>query len=70
MGTWKTAVALEGTPSTLNSHPNSSSQPDTGRLEDYRVPGGPGIRLDGALTTGNVVSRFYDSLLSKVWGVA
>ncbi|GAX77798.1 hypothetical protein CEUSTIGMA_g5241.t1 [Chlamydomonas eustigma] len=41
-------------------------QPDTGRLEDYRVPGGPGIRLDGAFTTGNVVSRYYDSLLAKV----
>lgn len=32
----------------------------------FRVPGGPGIRLDGAMTTGNYISRFYDSLLSKV----
>jgi pyruvate carboxylase len=32
----------------------------------YRVPGGPGIRMDGAVTTGNVVSRYYDSLLAKV----
>lgn len=30
------------------------------------MPGGPGIRLDGAVTTGNVVSRYYDSLLAKV----
>ena len=30
------------------------------------MPGGPGIRMDGAVTTGNVVSRYYDSLLAKV----
>lgn len=41
-------------------------QPDSGRLEAYRPPGGPGIRLDSAVTAGNVVSRYYDSLLSKV----
>lgn len=41
-------------------------QPDAGRLEAYRVPGGPGIRLDGAVTTGNVISRYYDSMLAKV----
>jgi hypothetical protein len=41
-------------------------QPDSGRLEAYRPPGGPGIRLDSAVTAGNVISRYYDSLLSKV----
>lgn len=41
-------------------------QPDSGRLEAYRAPGGPGIRLDSAVTAGNVISRYYDSLLSKV----
>jgi pyruvate carboxylase len=46
------------------------SQPDAGRLEAYRVPGGPGIRVDGAVTTGNVVSRYYDSLLAKVIATA
>lgn len=30
------------------------------------MPGGPGIRMDGAVTTGNVVSRYYDSMLAKV----
>ncbi len=30
------------------------------------MPGGPGIRLDGAVTTGNVMSRYYDSMLAKV----
>lgn len=37
--------------------PEANFQPDSGRLEAYRVPGGPGIRLDGAVTTGNVISR-------------
>lgn len=41
-------------------------QPDSGRLEAYRPPGGPGIRLDSAVTAGNVTSRYYDSLLCKV----
>ena len=41
-------------------------QPDSGRIQAYRSPGGPGIRLDGAMTAGNVVSRHYDSLLVKV----
>lgn len=27
-------------------------QPDSGRLEAYRPPGGPGIRLDSAVTAG------------------
>lgn len=40
-------------------------QPDTGRIQAYRSPGGPGIRLDGAIAAGNVVSRYYDSLLVK-----
>ena len=31
----------------------------------YRSPGGPGIRLDGAMTAGNVVSKYFDSLLVK-----
>lgn len=46
--------------------PEQNFQPDAGRLEAYRVPGGPGIRMDGAVTTGNVISRYYDSMLAKV----
>eukprot|EP00887_Chlorella_sp_A99_P003326 scaffold26.g3326.t1 len=43
-------------------------QPDAGRISAYRSPGGPGIRLDGAMAAGNVVSRHYDSLLVKARG--
>ena len=46
--------------------PERNFQPDAGRISAYRSPGGPGIRLDGAMTAGNTVSRHYDSLLVKV----
>jgi len=46
--------------SCLTSTPSSLSD------QAYRSPGGPGIRLDGALGAGNTVSRYYDSLLVKV----
>ena len=38
-------------------------QPDSGRITAYRSPGGHGIRLDGAMAAGNIVSRHYDSLV-------
>jgi pyruvate carboxylase len=46
--------------------PSENFKPDNGRLEAYRVPGGPGIRLDGAVAAGNMISQYYDSLLTKV----
>ncbi|CAL5223603.1 g6142 [Coccomyxa viridis] len=46
--------------------PELNFQPDSGRIQAYRSPGGPGIRLDGAMATGNIVGSFYDSLLVKV----
>ncbi|MBX3470481.1 MAG: pyruvate carboxylase [Planctomycetes bacterium] len=42
-------------------------QPDTGRIEAYRSPGGMGLRLDGGSGyAGAVISPHYDSLLVKV----
>jgi acetyl-CoA carboxylase, biotin carboxylase subunit len=43
--------------------------PSTGRIEQLRVPGGPGVRWDGGVETGDEVTLFYDSLLGKliVW---
>ena len=46
--------------------PKNNFQPDSGRIAAYRSPGGPGIRLDGAMAAGNSVSPYYDSLLVKV----
>jgi acetyl-CoA/propionyl-CoA carboxylase, biotin carboxylase, biotin carboxyl carrier protein len=44
--------------------------PKPGTVTTLEVPGGPGIRIDHALTPGAVVSPFYDSLVAKLcaWG--
>jgi len=43
--------------------------PSIGRIDCLRVPGGPGVRWDGGVETGDEVTLFYDSLLAKliVW---
>ena len=46
--------------------PAKNFTPELGRIEAYRTPGGPGVRLDGSLGMGNSISRHYDSLLTKV----
>ena len=41
--------------------------PDYGRIQTYRSAAGPGIRLDaGTAYSGAVITRYYDSLLTKV----
>jgi acetyl-CoA carboxylase, biotin carboxylase subunit len=40
--------------------------PATGRIEDLRLPQGPGVRWDGWIERGLEVPVFYDSLLGKV----
>jgi acetyl-CoA carboxylase biotin carboxylase subunit len=44
-------------------------RPQTGTVERYLPPGGPGVRVDSHLFTGYEVPPHYDSLLSKlvVW---
>ena len=45
-------------------------RPGAGRLRDFRMPGGPGIRVDTHCEPGETISPYYDSLLAKlcVWG--
>lgn len=45
-------------------------RPQTGVVEHYLPPGGPGVRVDSHLYTGYEVPPHYDSLLAKliVWG--
>ncbi len=44
-------------------------RPQTGKIEQYLPPGGPGVRVDSHLYSGYEVPPHYDSLLSKliVW---
>ncbi|HEX4835663.1 MAG TPA: acetyl-CoA carboxylase biotin carboxylase subunit [bacterium] len=50
--------------------PEAEFLPRVGRVGEVLLPGGPGIRVDGALAPGMEITRFYDSLLAKViaWG--
>lgn len=44
--------------------------PASGRLREFRAPGGPGVRCDSGVVSGSSVPADYDSLLAKVivWG--
>ncbi len=44
--------------------------PSPGKITDYFLPGGPGIRIDTFIHSNCTVSPFYDSLIAKliVWG--
>lgn len=47
--------------------PRNNFIPDYGRIQMYRSATGPGIRLDGGTAySGAVITRYYDSLLTKV----
>jgi len=46
--------------------PDRDFAPSTGRIDVFRAPGGPGVRLDTGVTAGDVVSGQFDSLLAKL----
>jgi acetyl-CoA carboxylase biotin carboxylase subunit len=49
--------------------PQMDFRPQTGTVEEYLPPGGPGVRVDSHLYAGYTVPPHYDSLLAKliVW---
>lgn len=51
--------------------PTQDFIPSIGKITRYFAPGGPGVRIDGALYTGYVFPPHYDSLLAKlsVWAL-
>lgn len=50
--------------------PDQNFMPAIGTLYQYRIPQGPGIRVDSGVKEGSEVSIHYDPMLSKlvVWG--
>jgi pyruvate carboxylase subunit A len=50
--------------------PGNNFFPSPGKIEEYKEPAGPGIRVDSGVYGGFNVPPYYDSLLSKliVWG--
>lgn len=40
--------------------------PSTGTLKRYRLPSGPGVRVDSGVTEGNAVTINYDPMLAKL----
>ncbi len=50
--------------------PYNNFLPSTGRITQALVPTGPGVRVDTGVFPGFEISRYYDSLISKLicWG--
>jgi acetyl-CoA carboxylase biotin carboxylase subunit len=51
--------------------PDRGFAPEYAAIQDYRPPGGPGIRVDSHVFAGYEPPPYYDSLLAKIigWGV-
>jgi acetyl/propionyl-CoA carboxylase alpha subunit len=46
--------------------PLNNFLPSVGKLEKYRIPSGPGIRVDGGFEEGMEVPIYYDPMLAKL----
>ncbi len=46
--------------------PGRGFLPSPGPVHVLRMPGGPGVRVDSGVTTGDVISGAFDSLLAKL----
>ncbi|MGI6469036.1 MAG: acetyl-CoA carboxylase biotin carboxylase subunit [Syntrophomonadaceae bacterium] len=50
--------------------PENDFRPSPGRVGQYVVPGGPGIRVDSAVYSNYLIPQYYDSMVAKLiaWG--
>ncbi|WP_167051092.1 biotin carboxylase N-terminal domain-containing protein [Salinibacterium sp. ZJ77] len=46
--------------------PGRNFMPTPGPVQSLRIPGGPGVRVDSGVTTGDEISGAFDSLLAKL----
>ncbi len=50
----------------INAEDPETFVPSPGRITEFRVPGGPGIRVDTAVYADAVIPPYYDSLVAKL----
>jgi acetyl-CoA carboxylase, biotin carboxylase subunit len=50
----------------INAENPETFTPSAGRITAFRVPGGPGVRVDTACYSDAVVPPYYDSLIAKL----
>lgn len=50
----------------INAEDPNTFTPSAGRITTFRVPGGPGVRVDTAAYSDAVISPYYDSLIAKL----
>ena len=50
----------------INAEDPETFVPSPGRITTFRVPGGPGIRVDTAAYADAVIPPYYDSLVAKL----
>ncbi len=50
--------------------PHDNFMPSIGRINQYRVPTGPGVRVDSGVVAGSEIPLYYDPIIAKmiVWG--
>ncbi len=50
--------------------PEENFMPSTGTLQNYRIPAGPGVRVDSGVVIFSEIPIFYDPIIAKlvVWG--
>ncbi|MGM0437110.1 MAG: acetyl-CoA carboxylase biotin carboxylase subunit [Bacillota bacterium] len=46
--------------------PENDFRPTPGKIENYIVPGGPGVRVDSGVYPGYYINPYYDSMIGKL----